>query len=85
MKLEELLDTERKEGIAEGMAEGMAKGIAKSKAEYIMKVLSARGKVSDSLKVRLCAITDVNQLDELFESALGAESVEAFEKLIQNL
>lgn len=81
MLFEELLNEERSAGRAEGRIEGRAEG----KAEAIVLVLSKLGEVPETLKVKLNTITDINELDRLFECALDAERIETFEEAVQNL
>ncbi len=85
MLLEELMDEEYSKGKDEGIAEGIAEGRAEGRAAFIMKVLSKYGDISEEVRTRISAITDINKLDELFATALNLNSAEDLEEFIRNL
>jgi hypothetical protein len=62
---------------AKGRAEGEAKGEAKGRAEALLSVLQARGlRVSDEVRARILACTDVAQLDAWVRKAVAVTSVD---------
>jgi Uma2 family endonuclease len=66
----------RQEGRAEGEAKGRAEGEAKGRAEALLAVLGARGMlVSEPLRSRIDACTDVPTLDRWIARAATAASV----------
>lgn len=71
MVLEEMLRDERSRGRVEG------------KAEFVLKVLSAYGKVPESLNERITKETNSGMLDQWFQIALECGSVEEFEQKIK--
>jgi hypothetical protein len=61
--------------IGQGMAEGEARGVARGKAEAVLAVLAGRGlAVSDPLRDRVLACTDVARLDAWLTRAITAAS-----------
>jgi len=64
-------------GRAEGVAEGRAEGVAEGRAEALLAVLQARGlRVSDEVRARVFACTDVAQLDAWVRKAVTVTSVD---------
>ena len=70
------------EGKAEGEAIGKAKGEVKGKAESLLIVLSAKGKVSPRLTECVLREKDDEKLEDWLLHAATAESIEEFEKYI---
>jgi hypothetical protein len=71
--VQEGLDKGMAQGMAKGMAKGMAQGAIKAKAEDILKIIDARGiDVTADQRERIASCTDIDQLDEWFDSALIA-------------
>ncbi len=85
MLYEEMLDRERQTGMAQGMAQGITQGIAQGMTAATIRILGEYGEVSESIKVKLNEITDINKLNELFDYALAVKNVEVFEEFVQNL
>src|SRR5206468_877831 len=65
---------------AEARAKGRIEGKAEAKAEAVVSALRVRfpKKVSKKLQQAIMQTTDLDQLNQWFEAALTAKSVEAF-------
>lgn len=76
MLLEEWLKEERAEAKAEGKAEG--------KAESVLELLEEFGEVPEDLKVRIMQERNLEVLKRMMKAAVGAKSVEEFQKTISS-
>lgn len=77
MLLEELMDEEYNKGRAEGRAEG--------RADSILKLLAKYSDISEEVKSKISAITDIDKLEELFDTLLNLNSEEEVREFIRNL
>ena len=67
------------EGKTEGEAKGEIKGEAKGKADGIIRTLTKRiAQPSEELEKNLRAVTDLEQLDQLFDVAFDCQSLDEF-------
>ncbi|QRN95624.1 Rpn family recombination-promoting nuclease/putative transposase [Archangium violaceum] len=70
---EQLIERGRQQGREEGREEGLAQGLTRGRAEYILRILSARGVHADeAARERILTCTDVATLDRWFERSLNA-------------
>lgn len=75
MLFEELIKEEREDAKAEGKAEG--------KAETILAFLSRLGDVSGELREKILKEKNLDELDSFTEKAVLANTIEEFQKLIE--
>ncbi len=69
---EELIEQGRQQGREEGLAQGLTRG----RAEYILRILAARGvQVDEAARERILTCTDVATLDRWFERSLNATTL----------
>ena len=73
----------RREGIREGKIEGKREGRLLGKAESVIELLEEYGEVSDTLRNRIMAETDIETLKIWHKYAAKAESIEQFEEDIK--
>ena len=86
--LEELLAEERlsgmekglAEGHAKGLAEGREKGLAEERARCILELLETYGQIPEKVRIKIANETDSLVLQEYFQKAAHAGSMEAFLK-----
>lgn len=58
------------------MARGIARGVSRGRAEYILRILTARGvRVDEQARQRILNCTDVATLDRWFDKSLNATSL----------
>ena len=72
-----------REGIREGKIEGKREGRLLGKAESVIELLEEYGEVSDTLRNRIMAETDIETLKIWHKYAAKAESIEQFEEDIK--
>ena len=88
MLLEELLAEERLSGMEKGLAEGHAmglaegreKGLAEERARCILELLETYGQIPEKVRIKIANETDSLVLQEYFQKAAHAGSMEAFLK-----
>jgi predicted transposase/invertase (TIGR01784 family) len=90
MVFEEMLRDEhasgKAEGKAEGLAQGLAQGLAEGRVADILTLLEeADGTISDELYHRLQEIRDLDVLTKLVRAAGKSETVEQFEKRMNEI
>ena len=73
---EQLIERGRQQGREEGREEGLAQGLTRGRAEYILRILTARGVHADeATRQRILTCTDVSTLDCWFERSLNATTL----------
>jgi hypothetical protein len=76
----------RREGRIEGKREGKREGRIEGKAEDIVSILDVKfGKISETLREPLYAVTDNNRLQHLVRFAVKCESFEEFYKELKSI
>jgi flagellar biosynthesis/type III secretory pathway protein FliH len=76
----------RIEGKREGKIEGKREGRIEGKAEDIVSILDVKfGKISETLREPLYAVTDNNRLQHLVRFAVKCESFEEFYKELKSI
>ncbi|MDR2757717.1 MAG: Rpn family recombination-promoting nuclease/putative transposase [Planctomycetaceae bacterium] len=72
------------EGRAEGKAEGKIMGELDGRIEAIISILDVKfGEISETIRDSLCAITDINRLQELIRIATKCDTFEEFCKKLK--
>jgi predicted transposase YdaD len=79
-RAEELMGTWAEEmierGVQKGLEKGLAKGLTQGRAEYILRILTARGvQVDEAARQRILTCTDLDTLDRWFDKALNATTL----------
>ena len=75
-RAEELMGTWAEEMIERGVQKGLAKGLTQGRAEYILRILTARGvHVDEAARQRILTCTDLDTLDRWFDRALNATTL----------
>ncbi|WP_375773330.1 Rpn family recombination-promoting nuclease/putative transposase [Archangium gephyra] len=75
-RAEELMGTWAEEMIERGVQKGLEKGLAKGRAEYILRILTARGvHVDEASRQRILSCSDVATLDRWFDRSLNATAL----------
>lgn len=59
---------------------GKEEGKAEGKADFILKLLQEKGAIAPALRDRILEEYDISCLDNWFQTAMRAESIEAFTK-----
>jgi predicted transposase YdaD len=66
----------REEGREEGLQQGLQQGLTRGRAEYILRILTARGVQADeAARQRILSCSDLTTLDRWFERSLNATSL----------
>ena len=73
----------KEELIQLGVEQGIQLGEMNALADSVIKLLAAKGEVSDSIKEMIRDIKDKNRLDALLITAAGVETIEDFECVLQ--
>ena len=73
----------RIEGRIEGKIEGRIEGILETRISDIFELLEDKGKIPQSLKDTISAETDWDILTKWLKAAAKADSIDEFEKLIE--
>ena len=76
MKMSEILENSKREGIVEGRNEGIKEGHHNS----LLLVLETKGSVPDDLRERIDTEQDIEVLDKWIRLAATSESVEKFQE-----
>jgi hypothetical protein len=75
--VDSVMDAQRAEELMRSYGEELIEqGVAKGRAEYVLRVLAARGvHVGDEARQRILTCTDVATLDRWFDRALSASTI----------
>jgi len=67
----------------EGLAKGKVEGKVEGKIEFILDALAFRfGEVPSGVRKKLSGIRDANRLEEVFKTAMNAQSLKEFQKAL---
>ncbi len=73
---EQLIERGRQQGREEGREEGRQQGLLQGRAEYVLRILTARGvQVDEPARQRILTCTDLATLDRWFDRALNATTL----------
>ncbi len=74
--IEQGLQQGLEKGLARGREEGLQQGQSQGRAEYILRILTARGVQADeAARQRILSCSDLATLDRWFDRALHASSL----------
>jgi predicted transposase YdaD len=75
-RAEELMRSYGEELIEQGRQQGREEGLSRGRAEYILRILAARGvRVDEEARQRILTCTDVATLDRWFDRSLNATTL----------
>ena len=72
-----VVERSKEQGIAQGIEQGIEQGQVLAKRDAVLKLLQRYfGDIPESLVSHITAIHHISQLDELFEKAIAAETLD---------
>ena len=80
MKMSEILERTRCEGIKEGIEEGRSEGLKLGHQNALTIILEDIGGVSDEIKEKINTEDNIEVLDKWIKLAAASKSIEEFEK-----